>query len=161
MATGTILLPLPGNPDNSNPPGLEWFNSKIRLLFDDSTDEITHITFRMPENYASAPVLKAQYSMASATSGNVIIACQVMAVTDGDSAAVDTDSYDTVNTSSATAVPGTAGYIDEISLTLTNADSLAAGDWIALKFSRDANNASDTATGDLELIALSLEYTTS
>lgn len=161
MATGTILLPIPALFDAVVPAGLSFFNSKPRQLFDDTTDEIIHWTFRLPENYASAPILKLQYSMASATSGNVIVACQVMAVSDGDAQAVDSDSYDTVNTSSATAVPATAGYMDEISLTLTNADSVAAGDWVALKMSRDANHASDTAAGDLELIAASLEYTTS
>lgn len=160
MATASILLPIPPIFDNTAPAGLGFFNSKPRILFDDTTDEIIHWTLRMPQNYASAPVLKLQYSMASATTGNVIVACQVMAVSDGDAAAVDTDSYDTVNTSAATAVPATAGYMDEISLTLTNADSLAAGDFAALKMSRDANNASDTATGDLELVAASLEYTT-
>jgi hypothetical protein len=157
--TGTINLPIEGGShDDTAPAGRDSFNSKPRLLFDDTTDEFHHYTFRMPENYSSGLTLKAQYSMASATSGNVIIAAQVMALSDGDSAAVDSDSYDTANTSSATAVPGTAGYIDEISLTLTNADSVAAGDWVAIKVYRDADNASDTATGDLEMIALSLEY---
>lgn len=159
MATATIILTIPGFFDGSNPPGYETFNSKPRCLFDDSTDEIMHWTFRLPENFSSSLVLKTQYSMASATSGNVIIAAEVMAVTDGDAQAVDSDSYDTVNTSSATAVPGTAGHMDEISLALTNADSAAAGDWFALRVRRDADNASDTASGDLELIALSLEYT--
>jgi hypothetical protein len=160
--TGTINLAIEGGThDASNPAGRDYFNSKPRLTFADAADETHHYTFRMPENYASGLTLKAQYSMESATSGNVILAAQVMAVSDGDSAAVDTDSYDTANTSSATAVPGTAGYIDEISLTLSNADSVAAGDWVAIKIFRDADNASDTATGDLELIALSLEYTTS
>lgn len=161
MATGTIILPIaPGNFDATNTPGFAKFNSKPRILFDDTTDEIVHWTFRMPANYSSAPVIKVQYSMASATTGNVVVACEVMAVSDGDAAAVDSDSYDTINTSSATAVPGTAGYLDEISLSLTNADSVAAGDWVALKFRRDADNASDTASGDLEMVAASLEYTT-
>jgi len=97
--------------------------------------------------------------MASATTGTVMLSCEVMAVTDGDAAAVDTDSYDTINNSSAKTVPGTVGYLDEISLTLTNADSVAAGDWVAIKLRRDASGGS--ATGDLELIAASLEYTTS
>lgn len=160
MATGSILLPVPGKFDSTNPPGLGFFNTKPRMLFADSSDEICHWAFRMPENYASAPVLKIQYSMASATANEVIIACEVMAITDGDAAAVDADSYDTVNTSAATTVPGTVGYMDEISLSLTNADSVAAGDFVALKFSRDADNAGDDATGDMEVIAASLEYTT-
>jgi len=161
MATGTILLPIPAQFDSANPCGLSLFNSKPRLLFDDTTDEICHWTFRMPENYASTPILKLQYAMASAIINEVIVACQVMAVSDGDTQAVDADSYDTVNTSAATTVPGTVGYMDEISLSLTNNDSLAAGDWAALKFSRDANNVGDDATGDMELIAASLEFTTS
>lgn len=160
MATGTIKLPIPGNFDSTNPPGFSRFNSKPQLLFDDTTDEIIHWTMRLPANYASAPVLKLQYKMASATTGNVVVACAIMAVSDGDAANVDTDSYDTVNTSAATAVPAVAGYLDEISLTLTNFDSGVAGDFLAIKFSRDANNASDTATGDLELIAATLEYAT-
>jgi len=161
MATATVLLPLLGaSLDETNPPGVTWTNQRPKLLFDAATDEIAYWTFRLPADYSSALTLKFQYSMASATSGNVIIACQVMAVTDADAQDMDTDSYDTVNTSAATAVPGTAGYLDEISLTLTNADSAAAGDYVAVKVSRDANNASDTATGDLELWAASIEYTT-
>lgn len=160
MAIGTILLSIPGNFDNANPPRLGFFNSKPRLLFDATVDKIVHWTFRMPSNYASAPVLKLQYSMASATVNEVIMACQVMAVSDGDAQAIDPDSYDTVNTSSATTVPATAGYLDEISLALANNDLLVAGDWVALKVSRDADNVGDDATGDLELVAATLEYTT-
>lgn len=160
MATGTILLPLLGGFDATNPPGVETTTSRVRLLFDASTDEIIYKTFRLPQNYASGLTLKIVYGMASATSGAVYFGCQVMAVSDGDSAALDSDSYDTANTGNAT-VPGTAGYPDEISITLTNADSAAAGDYVALKIFRDADNASDTATGDAEVYALSVEYTTS
>lgn len=161
MATGTILLAIEGGShDDSVPAGRDWFNSLPRLRFDDAVDEIHHYTFRMPENFASALVLKAFYAMSSATSGNVILATEVMAFSDGDAADITAESYDTVNTSSATAVPGTAGHPDEISLTLSNDDSVGAGDWVAIRFRRDANNGSDTATGDLELYALSLEYTT-
>jgi len=161
MATGTIPLPVESAvPDATNPPGKSYFNSKPQWLFDDTTDEILHWTFRMPENYASGLTLKCQYKMASATTNEVIVACEVMAVSDGDAQDVDADSYDTANTSSAATVPGTAGYLDEVSLTLTNADSVAAGDFTAIKFRRDADNVGDDATGDMELIALSLEYTT-
>jgi hypothetical protein len=83
----------------------------------------------------------------------------VMAVSDGDSQDLDTESYDTVNTGTAT-VPGTAGYLDVISVTLTNADSLAAGDLVRIKLSRDADDGTnDTATGDLEFHGARLEYT--
>lgn len=160
MATGTIILPIPGHYDATNPPGLEFFNSKPRVLFNDTTPETMHWTFRMPADFASGLIAKAQYTMFSATSGLVEFEASAMAVTDGDAAAVDTDNYDTVNTGSAT-VPATAGHMDEISITMTNADSVAAGDWVAFRLARDADDATnDTATGDLELIAVSLQYTT-
>ena len=159
MATGTVVLPAAGAElDDTNPPGVSFVNSRRMLLFDDTVDEIIYYTFRMPQDYASAPVLKFQYSMASATTLEVIIGCEVMAVTDGED--VDTDSYDTVNTSAETTVPGTAGLMDEISLALANADSLAAGDYVSLKIRRDADNAGDDSVGDLEFWGAALEYTT-
>ena len=115
----------------------------------------------MPVNYASGPVLKLQYSMASATSGEVVLAAEIMAVSDGDSQDIDSESFDTINTSASTTVPATAGHLDEISITLTNADSLAAGDFVLLRISRDASDTvNDDASGDLELRNISIEYTT-
>jgi len=160
MATGTIILPLPGKFDDTNPPGIIYTNNAAKVLFDDTTQEYMQWAFRMPANYASAPLLKVQYAMASATTGNVEFECQIMAVSDGDSANIDTDSYDTANSNSAS-VPATAGHLDEISITLNNDDSLAANDYIRIKLSRDADDATnDTATGDAEVVAVTLEYTT-
>ena len=102
-----------------------------------------------------ALTLVVTYRMASATTGNVILNAAVEAISDGD--ATDTDaasSFDTVNASATTAVPGTAGYIDQISITLTNADSAAVADMLRISLSRDADNGSDTATGDLEVLAV-------
>lgn len=161
MATATLLAASVAL-DDTNPPGVGLANGLPHLLFDDSTDEICYLEFALPENYASAPVLKGIFSMASATSGNVIIAAEVWAMTPGDSADIDTESYDTANTDTE-AVPSTAGYPDEFSITLSNADSMAAGDIVRIRLSRDANNASDTASGDCEIRpgTIRLEYTTS
>ena len=71
-----------------------------------------------------------------------------------------TESYDTANTVTDT-VPGTAGYLAEASITMSNTDSLAANDLVTIKFYRDANAGGDTASGDADLYALSLEYTAS
>lgn len=160
MATGTIILPLPGKFDDTNPPGIIYTNNAPKVLFDASTSETMYWTFRMPANYASAPLLKLQYAMASATSGAVEFECSIMAVSDGDTSNIDTDSYDTVNTQTAT-VPGTAGYLDELSITLNNDDSLAANDYVRIKLTRDADDATnDTAAGDCEVLAVTMEYTT-
>lgn len=161
MATGTIILPIGGAYlDSTNPPGIGIVQSREKLLFDDTTPEICRWVLRMPQDYASAPVGKIQYAMASATANKIEFEMSVMAVTDGDSQDLDADSFDTVNSGSAT-VPGTAGYLDEISIALSNADSLAAGDWVCFKLARDADDGTnDTATGDGEVWAVSVEYTT-
>lgn len=161
MTTGTIILPVPGQFDATNPPGLSYFNSKPRALFDDTTSQTMHWTFRMPQDFASGLIAKMQFSMAGAnTSDKIEFEASLMAVSDGDAVAIDTDSYDTVNNGVVT-VPDTAGHLDEVSITMTNDDSVAAGDWCAFKLSRDADDGTnDTATGDLELVAMSLEYTT-
>jgi hypothetical protein len=48
----------------------------------------------------------------------------------------------------------------ETSITLTNADSVAANDWVVVTVFRDANNGSDNCSVDAELVAVSIEYTT-
>jgi hypothetical protein len=61
-----------------------------------------------------------------------------------------------VNTGSES-VPGTPGYLGQVSITLTNNDSLAAGDYFRLSLSRDADDGTnDTATGDLYVLAVEL-----
>lgn len=154
----TVLLPIPPSGfDGTAPAGLAYENSVPHCLFDDTTPEGAYWTFRMPSDYSSSPVLKLVYSMASATTGTIEFEASIWAVSDGEDA--DTESYDTVNNSTET-VPGTAGLSSDLSNTLTNADSLAANDLVHIKLFRDADDATnDTATGDLELRAVSLEYT--
>ncbi|UBU10029.1 hypothetical protein [Nonomuraea gerenzanensis] len=173
MATGSIPLPigaavLPDGTASNAAPATQRVKSSaatptpyfLQFAFDAATREQVMWGFRMPADYASAPVLKVQYKMASATSGNVVVEARVAAVSDGDATDVDAKGFGTANTSAATAVPATAGHLDEISLTLTNADSLAAGDFVVLYLARDAANASDTATGDMEVVGVAVTYTT-
>lgn len=166
MATGYIDLDLgAARPDVTAPPQAEMLNNTgvtmLRWNFDAATPEYIHFQFVMPGDYASALVVRAKFGMVSATTGNIVVEALLMAVTPGDAAAIDTGSLATTNTSGAVAVPGTAGHMKDATVTMTNADSVAAGDWCSLKFGRDADDATnDTATGDLELYGLTLEYTT-
>lgn len=131
-----------------------------QLLYDAAQKEWAHWAFQMPGDYASAPVVRFKFKMASATSGNVIVNCSLAAITGGDSTDGDAKAFATTNASSGIAVAGTAGFVVESTLALSNADSLAANDWVTLGFARDGASGSDTATGDCELVSLSLEYTT-
>lgn len=136
-------------------PGRYFF----QLNYDAATDEWACWSDRMPVNYASAPVAKVVYKMASATTGDVVLDVRLGATTPGDAVDEDAQDYGSANTATNT-VPGTAGHTKEVSITLTNADSIAAGDLYSIRVARNGSSGSDTATGDLELLAVVIEYTT-
>lgn len=161
MATATILLPVESAKlPSTAAAGIDGGNNQWYLLFDDTTVEKCRWQFRMPGDFSSTLAAKIQYSMASATSGLVAFNVYIMAISDGDSADIDTDSFDSANVGYAT-VPGTAGYLDEISISLSSADSVAAGDLVIVQLERAADQTSiDTATGDSEVVTFSLTYTT-
>lgn len=174
MAVGTVFLPigaaiLPDGSASNLFPGITRVKSSgsapgiyfLQANFDAATLEWLTWSLRMPVNYASGLTAKIQYKMASATSGNVIMVARIASITPGDATDADADVFAAANTSAATAVPATtAGKIGEISIAMTNDDGVAAGDWCVLYLARDGASGSDTATGDLELVAVSLEYTT-
>lgn len=172
MATGTILLPpgaavIPDGSATNAAPALQRAKSSasapapyfLQLAFDATTEEWVSFPFQMPADYASSPVAKLHYKMASATSGDVVWAVQIAAVSDGDSQDVDAKAFGTANSATVT-VPGTAGHLDIASVTLTNADSVAAGDFVVVRIARDADAGGDTATGDAELVMAAIQYTT-
>lgn len=157
MATRFVGLPHSAEFPTSNFPQLTQINQRPVLAFDAATDETCYWSDVAPQGLTGTITLLIYYVMASATSGAVIFQAQIEAVTDGDATDLDaTTSFDSVNNSATTTVPGTAGYIDVISITMTNADSLAAGDYYRIAVNRDANNASDTASGDCYLLAVEL-----
>lgn len=172
MATGSILLTpgaanMPDGSASNLAPGLTRVKSSaaapspyfLQLLFDATSEEQCYWQFRMPADYISTPIAKIQYKMASATTGGVAFECRIAAVTDGDATDVDAKAFAAANVGTAT-VPGTAGHIDEVSVTMTNADSLTAGDFVVFYLNRDPAHGSDTAAGDAEVVSATLLYTT-
>lgn len=156
MATRFVGTPLAAEFPSSNYPALTLVNRRPVLAFDAGTDETAYWTGIAPQGLTGAITVVITYIMASATSGNIYWQAALEAVTDGDSTDLDAGtSFDTANSGNG-AVPGTAGYIDQISITMTNADGLAAADYFRLSVNRDADNASDTATGDAYLLAVEL-----
>ncbi len=129
----------------------------VEALFDASTDEHVMWTFIMPNNYAGTPVVKVYYKATSGTTGTAEFSAAIMAITDGDSTDADGDAHGTLNAGTAT-VPATAGHVDVISITMTNADSVAAGDWVQLVLFRDVSG--DTVAADLEVPVIEFQYST-
>ena len=137
-------------------------NDKMYVLkFDAATDQAASFWFIMPRAPSGTITLTLQGIMASATTGAVRAQSQVGAVTPGDATDLDTTfSLDTANSAGAT-VPGTAGYLFSIAITITNTDSWAAGDLVQLRINRDADGTSgtDDASGDWYLTAVDLSDT--
>lgn len=155
MATRFVFSPMAAEYPSSNYPALTLVNRRPALAYDATTNESAQWTAIAPQGLTGTLTAIVTYVMASATSGDVDMDVSLEAVSDGDATDLDTaDSFDTVNSVDNTVVPATAGYIDQVSVTLTNADSIAAGDYFRLRVTRDA--ASDTATGDMYVLSVEL-----
>src|SRR3990167_1187034 len=157
--TGGFVVRTPTSGDASTQGAqIDAGDGNWRLLFDPTTDEAAVWQFRLPDYWTGHSELNVFYTMTSATAAEVEFEADVMCVTDGDADDVGTAGFVGVAVWSAT-VPGTAGYPDEISITLTD-DSCAAGDMMWLYLSTDANDATlDDATGDREVIGVEYEFT--
>lgn len=134
----------------------------LRWAFDDTANEHLCIVFRMPGNYASAPVLKIDW-YAAATSGDVVWCAELSAISESDAATPENKTGDSINAVDDT-VDGTTKELNQCSISISNADSVAAGDLVMLVLYRDAEDASgntDTLSGDAYLLGALLEYTTS
>lgn len=166
MATGTILLPLlAGVPDPTNPPAVNFTAAnRPYLAFDSGTDELVLWTFRMPQDFASGLTAKIIWSGAASTTATDTArwAVEVMALTpETDSVAADSDSFDTSNEADDDILGTTAKRPQEVSITLSNDDSVAAGDYVAVRLSRNADHANDDLGEDAWVWGVALEYTTS
>lgn len=157
MTTRATLTPNSAEFPASNFPQLALVNRRPVLAFDATTSETAYWTFVVPQGWTGTGTAVISYAMASATTGGVAFDVAIEAVTSGDATDLDaTTSFATVNAGSDAAVPGTAGYMEQISITLTNDDSLAAGDYIRVSLARDVADAADTATGDCYVLAFEI-----
>lgn len=159
MATRAVFLPYAAEFPATNFPQLLLVNRRPALAFDAATDEACYWTGVAPQGMTGTLSIVISYVMASATSGAVGFQARLEAVTAADAMDLDaTTSFDSVNNSASTTVPGTAGYLGQISITLTNADSLAVADYFRLSLNRDADGSAitDSAAGDAYVLGVEL-----
>ena len=159
MATRAVFLPISAEFPTSAFPALKKdAQDRMLLAFDASSDENVYWTGIAPQGLTGTITLVVSYYMASATSGAVRFQAALEAVTAADATDLDAGvSFDTDNSNGAT-VPGTAGYLGQLSITMTNADSMAVGDLFRLRLRRDADGTSgtDDASGDCHVLAVEL-----
>lgn len=151
--TYAVFNALDNQPPASNFATLDTRNSIAVLDFDASTDESAVFLGIMPEAavLSSGLNIRLIWTASTATSGACIWDGQIEAMTTD----IDSDSFGTVS-SVTTTTAATSGVpnISIIAMTAGAIDSVVAGDGFRLKINRDANNGSDTMTGDAELIAV-------
>ena len=156
MATQTVILPVNGGRLLSGTATtVAEFGSVHKILLDDSDTHGLEWRFNLPQDYVGSPVLKFTFSMASATTNDVYMQSRINAITPNTEA--EPGSADSYNNSAIT-VAGTGGYTKQGSITLTSNDSMSANDYVQLELRRNGGDASDTATGDMELLDAKLEY---
>lgn len=162
MASGATLAtfrPQNNEPPSSNPATLDLRNYQVCLDFDASTDESAIFSGVLSRAYDGGGLtITCWCMMTSATTGDVIM----QAAIERRNTDADSDSFSAAQSSTATTVNGTSGIPFAVTIAFTDGaqmDSLAAGEAFRLKINRDADNGSDTATGDLELIAVEVKET--
>lgn len=155
MTTRAVFYAEAFRPPASNPAQLVKVNGRFALAFDATTQEGAYFETVAPQGITGSHSAILTYMMASATSGGVRMQVSAEAVSSGDALDLDAStSFDTANGASDTGVPATAGYMEQITVTLTNIDGVAAGDIIRFFVERVPGHADDTAAGDLYLLSL-------
>lgn len=157
MATRFDLSPLAAQFPTTNYPAMMPSNNRMVLAYDASTSETAYWEGVAPQGMTGTWTAVISYRMASATTGGVAFDIAVEAISSGDAVDLDaTSSFDAVNAGSDAAVPGTAGYMEQISITLTNMDGAAAADRLRISVARDVADAVDTATGDCYVMGIEI-----
>lgn len=129
----------------------------LDVSMDDSTDECRTVSFKVPSDVTSGGTVtfRAIWYSKTATTGNVILDFR------HSGGQAEGASWDTALTTIAAAADATQGTVKQETHTTWTSDTTtmgwAANDHVSAEFCRDANNASDTMTGDLELIGVGVE----
>lgn len=154
MATRFVLTPHAAEYPSTNYPQELLVNRRPALAFDAATAETCYWTGVIPQGWTGTITLVIKWIAASATTGLADFEVAVEAITPADALDMDAaDGFDTVNTQAGVTVPGTAGYEGETTVTLTNHDSSAAGDYVRFALTRDATDGTnDTAAGDVYVL---------
>lgn len=132
---------------------LDTRNSIAVLDFDDASTESAVFVGVIPEgaSLGSGLIVNLDFMATTATSGNVRWSVAFERCTTD----LDSDSFDTA-TASTVAVASTSGIVAVGSITCTAIDSITAGDLFRLRVQRLGADAADTASGDIELVAVEL-----
>ena len=163
MATGDTLAVFTAS--HNEPPGADFAafdvrNDHLVLDFDDSSDESAVFSGVLPRQYkGSGLTVNVIWAATTATSGDVVWAAAFERLQE-DADDLDSASFAAAQTATAIAASD-AGKVKRSGIEFTHAqiDGLLIGERFRVKVTRDADHASDTMTGDAELIAVGIRET--
>ena len=152
LTSGGATLPATNFPASTT---IDGTNVDYKVLeFDASTDESIYYTFIWPDSWDAGTISARFRWLAASTSGDVVWAIQTACVADDEAVDATLNTANTVtDTTKATTLE--ANDADIASVTVTGC---AAGEIAHIKIYRDADNGSDTMTGDARLIYTKMEY---
>lgn len=134
------------------------------LAYDATNDEAAFWSF-IATSYGSGNVTVRVFWYAdTATTGNVVWEAQLAAITaNSDSQDIETKAFATLNFVQDAHLTGTGQRLHSADITVSNLDSLAAGDYVTLRVARDANStsATDDLAGDAFLAKVVVTYSDS
>ncbi len=129
------------------------------LAFNDTTEESCYFQFPAV-NYGSGNItVRLRWYADTASTNGVVFGASIAAITpNSDSQDIETDGLATENTGSDTHIGTTGQRLHDMTITVSNLDSIAADDWCVLKLARKVANGSDTMTGDCCVVEIGIEY---
>jgi len=137
-------------------------NSHPVLDFDAAADESAIFSGVLPRHYAGGGLTVTIVWMASsATTGDVIWNAAIERLED-EGTDLDANSFAAAQAAAAATAPATNGALQYTTIAFTagaQMDSLAVGEAFRLQITRDADNGSDTMTGDAELLTVEVKET--
>lgn len=164
MATGdslAVFFPAMSEPPTANYATFDVRNVVTVLDFDDSTDESIEFPGFMPRQYSGGGItVTVGWAATTATTGNAVLNVAFKSISD-DADDLDTKAFATANALTATTASA-SGEVKYSEITFTDGaqmDSIAAGEYFRMKVLRDANNGSDTLSGDMELVFVEIKET--
>lgn len=131
------------------------------LAYDATTDEAAFWRFVAADYGSGSITIRVFWYADTATSANVVWEAQLSAITpDSDTQDIETDGLAALNFVQDTHLGTTGQRVHSATITLSNLDSIAAGDLCTLRIARDANStsATDDMTGDAILLAAEVSY---
>lgn len=129
------------------------------LAFDAATEEAAFVTFRAVLYGSGNLTVWFDWYADTASTGDCIWGAAIAAITPtADTQDIETDALATAATTTTTHAGTTGQRLHRTTVTVSALDSLAANDYVTVRFYRDADAAGDTMAGDAVVVGLTVSY---